>query len=950
MKRQRSKRPGFTLVEMLVAVALVMFLLSLFALLMQSAMQGVRDAKGINAVDQKLRNAVTLLKADLRQVYLANGGTRFSPAELFTRRDRIPTAGYFSIYENSRSLPQGVDEYGNQIAIDYDDILAMTVARRGDSASEIFYGRASAGYSTCTVNGGTVDVGTYLDNLWNSPASRFDVPANQMVTSKFAEVIYFARPQGETPTLNEIVADPWAFNNQGGLNSQSLPNQPRTFTLYRRQLLVLDDDALNRPAANGRGVGPVLIPGGVPGISPYNAFDVSMTRELASIGGDLQLAVSGGQNALHFNTLSDLTRREFRYGMQPVIVTLPQPFDQDPYRYNPGTHYYGYNRTLRSYPLSHVDSTMANANMLPALHDYYSYRDPSERLAASTAALASGGSPGTTKLETWIGFPTLSESAHPNFRFWMPTLDTLPLTPLPPAPPPPNVNLTIDPATGELATYPSAGQRAGEDVLLRDVLSFNIQVLEDIGGYRGLLPDGSDDYQGLALQAAGAGGETEYHDLVAGGNLYGSPTFPAVDAEVFARLGRRPQFVDLGYGADLTDYNIPTGGDDSNAARVNVLTLSNYLFQSVPPPTLPANFVINGVTYTYGPSPFNTAIMGLTTAPFNIPWPPPTPLSLGMPLPAPADTALARGAYSPVGAPFGVVLDARFWIGGNVNDFSKQSDVYFGPDGKPGIAGYADIPPHTGAADSGILNTNPTSGAAWGTVDGEYGGPGNIGRSDDLPIDPGFGTTPPIAANTYTLAKVGVLGPDFGIGERGKADDNYPSSGAVPDLRDKLAPENAATQTQYSLGELFAGGSDDNPFVGIPFKLSGQVGAIVWPPAAPSPPGASKYHPFNLYNLNPRNTYDSWSGSGDLVNEYTGTTSLPSYKASPVRLERMFPLAPAGYPGQAYERSYIPEPDFRPVPYPRPVKAVQVKIRVLERRTGIVRDATIRHFFTSGTN
>src|SRR5437764_359131 len=80
---------GFTLVEMLVAMALVLFILGLFAILMQSAMQGVRDAKGINAIDQKLRNAVTLLKADLRQVYLANGGTRFSPSELFTRRDRI---------------------------------------------------------------------------------------------------------------------------------------------------------------------------------------------------------------------------------------------------------------------------------------------------------------------------------------------------------------------------------------------------------------------------------------------------------------------------------------------------------------------------------------------------------------------------------------------------------------------------------------------------------------------------------------------------------------------------------------------------------------------------------------------------------------------------------------------------------------------------------------------
>jgi hypothetical protein len=37
--------------------------------------------------------------------------------------------------------------------------------------------------------------------------------------------------------------------------------------------------------------------------------------------------------------------------------------------------------------------------------------------------------------------------------------------------------------------------------------------------------------------------------------------------------------------------------------------------------------------------------------------------------------------------------------------------------------------------------------------------------------------------------------------------------------------------------------------------------------------------------------------------------------------------------------------DFRPVPYPRPMRGVQIKIRVLERRTGIVREATVRHYF-----
>ena len=136
---------------------------------------------------------------------------------------------------------------------------------------------------------------------------------------------------------------------------------------------------------------------------------------------------------------------------------------------------------------------------------------------------------------------------------------------------------------GRTALLVAGEQMAGTSAVFDDF------VLEDLGGYRGFIPDGSDDPQGLALQAPGAGGETEYHDLTAGGGLYGTPTFPAADANVFNVMGRRPQFVDLGYGADQDNYTTPTGGDDSNVATVNVLTLSNYLFQSVPPPTVPSS-------------------------------------------------------------------------------------------------------------------------------------------------------------------------------------------------------------------------------------------------------------------------------------------------------------------------------------------------------------------------
>jgi prepilin-type N-terminal cleavage/methylation domain-containing protein len=904
MKRPKQNRPGFTLVEMLVVVALVLFLMGLFVTLLQTATRGVRDAKGINAIDQKMRNAITAIKADLRQVYLENNGTRFSPGELFTRADRIPTGGYFTIEENDRALAQGIDEFGNKIEIDFDDILRMTVARRGDSASEMFYGRAAAGYSTCTVNGVAVDVGTYLDNLWRGPASRFDVPGNQLVTSRFAEVVYFVRAQGSTPTLGEIHADPLVFGTAG---VSDLSQTPKLFNLYRRQLLVLNDESLNRPPVSGRGVGPVLIPAGA---SPYNFFDVSMTRELAVDGsGNLQLATQGGQTAIHFNTLSDLSRREFRYGMQPILVALTQPFNAEPY-VGSASSIYNRTRTLRAYPLSHVDSTAANANPLPILHDYYRGRNPNTRDIPTTPA-----NTGASLLETWIGAPTLMESSHPNYPFWLPPGVDVTASP---------VNLTVDASTGELTNYPvTGGQRSGDDILLRDVVSWDIKVLEDLGGYRGDDPTGAGD--ALATQAAGALDNSQFHDMTA----YGY-TAPPGDAMLAGIMQRRMQFVDLGYGQDETLNTRPAGGDDTVAAGVNVLTVANYLFQTVPPPTQPPSFTINGVTYTYTPPAYGLGNLNLAGPPFGFAWPPTTPQSLAFPS-APTDRLL-RGAYSPRSSPFGVPLDVKFWVRGSTQDLDHQSDVYFGPDGKPGIGFFADQAPHTGTPDAGILET-PTGPAPGG----EYQAP----RSDDLIIDPTFApANGSIAANYAFWSRPGVGGPDMALGERGYFDDGV-GPAIASDNRDKLYP--TAAGTQFSLGELFAVGTDDVPFVGVPFKLSGQVAAI-------NATVGAKHHPFNLYNLNPRNAYDSWSATGDLVNEYTGQVVLPSYKASPVRQHQVYgftkaPPTGADPPTQALEQSYIPEPDFRPVPYARPLKGVQIKVRVLERRTGIVREATIRHFF-----
>src|SRR6476661_2311814 len=57
---------GFTLVEMLVAVAVVVVMMSLFATIFQMATGAMQKQKGISENDQHVRLVVTMLRNDLR--------------------------------------------------------------------------------------------------------------------------------------------------------------------------------------------------------------------------------------------------------------------------------------------------------------------------------------------------------------------------------------------------------------------------------------------------------------------------------------------------------------------------------------------------------------------------------------------------------------------------------------------------------------------------------------------------------------------------------------------------------------------------------------------------------------------------------------------------------------------------------------------------------------------
>jgi type II secretory pathway component PulJ len=114
--RQRQVRGGFTLVEMIVSVALVLMMMVLFAEIFQIASSSITAQRGISENDQRARMLTTLIQADLNKRTFQNL-IPFDPTEkpsatkLSDYRDR---QGYLLISENDPNN-------------DTDDLIQFTV-------------------------------------------------------------------------------------------------------------------------------------------------------------------------------------------------------------------------------------------------------------------------------------------------------------------------------------------------------------------------------------------------------------------------------------------------------------------------------------------------------------------------------------------------------------------------------------------------------------------------------------------------------------------------------------------------------------------------------------------------------------------------------------------------------------------------------------------------------
>ena len=188
-KQTNTLRPGFTLVEMLVSVTLVLLMMTMFTSIFQMATNSVTVQRGIAENDQAARSFTTALRADFAKRSM-RFGQPYYPTE-FEATSPTPfgdRAGYLYVSANDMNSWQ-------------DDLLQFTVnvsQSQEESDDTRYFGAAELLYDLAAdpAFGNTPRATTLRFNPNQPDADDANLSANQVTSSSAAEISYFVRNGG----------------------------------------------------------------------------------------------------------------------------------------------------------------------------------------------------------------------------------------------------------------------------------------------------------------------------------------------------------------------------------------------------------------------------------------------------------------------------------------------------------------------------------------------------------------------------------------------------------------------------------------------------------------------------------------------------------------------------------------------------------------------------------
>jgi prepilin-type N-terminal cleavage/methylation domain-containing protein len=272
--RRRQRRRAFTLVELLVAMALIVFIMSILSAAFTAATKSFRDLKAAGDMADRLRSVGAQLRRELAADHF-EGKKRLSQTTFW--QNGPPEQGFFRVWQGSAPAAnnplyqlEGVDQDGIESYRAVDHMLHFTVKLRGNNPSDLFSASGlPAGFPLAVF-----PTSSEQDALYTQPN-----PAGGTYNYSWAEVAYFLRPSFYIdPNTGQQVPD----------NANGTP----LYSLYRRQRLLVPDNSRVQP------------PQAVPAAGAANPFlELSCAPDPAN------------PNNLYFNSPYDITVPARRFGM-----------------------------------------------------------------------------------------------------------------------------------------------------------------------------------------------------------------------------------------------------------------------------------------------------------------------------------------------------------------------------------------------------------------------------------------------------------------------------------------------------------------------------------------------------------------------------------------------------------------------------------------------------------
>jgi prepilin-type N-terminal cleavage/methylation domain-containing protein len=223
--RTTQRRPAFTLVELLVAMALILFIMVILSEAFVQGLSSFRELKAVGDMEEKLRSATMILRRDLAADHF-EGRRRLSDPNFWVQGP--PREGFFDLYQGACSYLEGRDSDGNPSyrAPNLNPLrgtrppnevpghfLYFTVKQRGNNVDRYFSANVPPPPGSPLLTAPTNFFG-------QPPDANFQDPNSSTFNSPWAEVCYFldTRPQ-----------------------SQTMAGTTPLYPLYRTQLVVAPD-------------------------------------------------------------------------------------------------------------------------------------------------------------------------------------------------------------------------------------------------------------------------------------------------------------------------------------------------------------------------------------------------------------------------------------------------------------------------------------------------------------------------------------------------------------------------------------------------------------------------------------------------------------------------------------------------------------------------------------